>query len=162
MTTAQKIRNCLWFVDNAEEAARFYTSIFSNSTIDSILRSQIDTPGTKAGLVLAVEITLSGQHFMLLNGGEHDKFNHSISLMIDCVDQAEVDSYWSALTAGGGQPVQCGWLKDKYGLSWQVLPRRLTELIADPDPTRAKRAMEAMMTMVKIDVAALEKAADGR
>lgn len=161
MTTTQKIRNCLWFVDEAEEAAKFYTSIFPNSSIDHVQRSPVDTPGTKAGLVLLVEMTLSGQSYLLLNGGQHDKFNDAISLMVDCADQAEVDRYWSALTADGGKPVMCGWLKDKYGVSWQIIPRRLTDLIADPDSAKAKRAMEAMMTMVKIDVAALEAAAAG-
>ena len=105
---------------------------------------------------------MAGQKYQALNGGPHDKFNDAISLSIDCADQAEVNRYWKALTAGGGKPVQCGWLKDKYGLSWQVVPRRLFELISDPDPAKGKRVMHAMMQMVKLDVAKLEAAAAGK
>ncbi len=159
MTTKQKIMPFLWFVDTAEEAATFYTSVFPNSSIDTVQRSPADTPGTKAGHVLLVEFTLAGQSYQALNGGAHDTFNDAISLSVDCEDQAEVDRYWSALTADGGKPVACGWLKDKYGLSWQIIPRRLIELIRDPDAAKAKRVMESMMTMVKLDVAALEAAA---
>ncbi|HYI88469.1 MAG TPA: VOC family protein, partial [Beijerinckiaceae bacterium] len=115
--------------------------------------------GPKAGSVLVVQFKLAGQDYQALNGGPHDKFNDALSLSVSCKDQTEVDRYWSALTGSGGKPVQCGWLKDKYGLSWQIVPKRLPELLADPDPEKAKRAMEAMMKMVKIDVAALEAAA---
>lgn len=161
MSTAQKIAPCLWFVDNAETAARFYTSVFPNSSIDKVHKAAVDTPGTKAGSVLFVEFTLAGQRYQALNGGPHDAFNDAISLSVDCADQAEVDRYWSALTADGGKPVQCGWLKDKYGLSWQIVPHRLLELMADPDSAKSKRAFEAMLKMVKIDIAAIEKAANG-
>jgi predicted 3-demethylubiquinone-9 3-methyltransferase (glyoxalase superfamily) len=140
----------------------FYTSIFPNSSIDKVHRASVDTPGTKEGAVLFIEFTLSGQKYQLINGGPHHTFNDAISLSVDCADQAEVDRYWSALTAGGGTPVQCGWLKDKYGLSWQIVPRRMLELLGDPDRMRARRAMEAMMGMVKLDVAKLEAAADGQ
>jgi predicted 3-demethylubiquinone-9 3-methyltransferase (glyoxalase superfamily) len=159
MSTKQKIKTFLWYVDNAEEAAKFYTSVFPNSSIDTVQRSPTDTPGTKAGNVLLVEFTLAGQSYQALNGGAHDTFNDAISLSVDCEDQAEVDRYWSTLIADGGKPVACGWLKDKYGLSWQIIPRRLIELMRDPDAAKAKRVMDSMMTMVKLDVAALEAAA---
>ena len=159
MTVSQTITPCLWFENNALEAAEFYTSIFPDSSIATVQRAPADTPGPKAGSVLVVQFKLAGQDYQALNGGPHDKFNDAISLSVSCKDQTEVDRYWSALTAGGGKPVQCGWLKDKYGLSWQIVPKRLPELLADPDPGKAKRVMEAMMKMVKIDVAALEAAA---
>jgi predicted 3-demethylubiquinone-9 3-methyltransferase (glyoxalase superfamily) len=112
--------------------------------------------------VLLVAFKIAGQSYLALNGGKHDTFNDSISLSVDCADQAEVDRYWEALTANGGRPVACGWLKDKYGLSWQIVPRRLTELLTTSDPATAQRVMAAMMEMVKIDVAALEAAAKAR
>jgi predicted 3-demethylubiquinone-9 3-methyltransferase (glyoxalase superfamily) len=157
----QKISPCLWFERNAEEAVDFYTSVFANSSIQETIRSQVQTPGSSVGSVLLIRFTLAGQSYLALNGGPHDRFNDAISLSVDCEDQVEVDRYWAALTADGGRPVQCGWLKDKFGLSWQIVPRRLPQLIADPDPAKAKRAMEAMMKMIKIDVDALEKAAAG-
>ncbi|MCL4768628.1 MAG: VOC family protein [Hyphomicrobiaceae bacterium] len=159
MTVRQKITPCLWFEDNAEEAVRFYTSVFPGSSVHSVHRARADTPGNKEGGVLLIEFTLAGQSYQALNGGPHDTFNDAISLSVDCADQAEVDRYWAALTADGGRPVQCGWLKDKYGISWQIVPRRLTELLSDPDPAKGKRVMEAMLKMVKLDVAALEAAA---
>ena len=159
MTSRQTITPCLWFKDQALEAAEFYTSVFPDSSIVTVQRAPADTPGPKAGSVLVVQFKLAGQDYQALNGGPHDKFNDALSLSVSCKDQTEVDRYWSALTGGGGKPVQCGWLKDKYGLSWQIVPKRLPELLADPDPEKAKRAMEAMMKMVKIDVAALEAAA---
>ena len=157
----QKITPCLWFVDNAEEAVQFYTSVFLASSIDDILKARDDYPGGKEGGVPLIKFTLAGQSYLALNGGPHDAFNDAISLSVDCADQAEVDVFWSALTADGGRPVQCGWLKDKYGLSWQIVPRRLTELLSDSDVAKARRVMQAMMQMVKIDVAALEAAAKG-
>ena len=159
MTVSQTITPCLWFENNALEAAEFYTSVFPDSSIVTVQRAPADTPGPKAGSVLVVQFKLAGQDYQALNGGPHDKFNDAISLSVSCNDQTEVDRLWSALTAAGGKPVQCGWLKDKYGLSWQIVPKRLPELLADPDPGKAKRVMEAMMKMVKIDVAALEAAA---
>lgn len=159
MTARQKITPCLWFERNAEEAVRFYTSVFPDSSIENVHRAKADTPGNKEGEVLFIEFALAGQRYQAINGGPHEKFNDAISLSVDCADQAEVDRYWEALTADGGRPVQCGWLKDKYGLSWQIVPRRLTEFLSDPDPAKAKRVMQAMMKMVKLDVAALEAAA---
>jgi predicted 3-demethylubiquinone-9 3-methyltransferase (glyoxalase superfamily) len=159
MSPRHKITPCLWFEGNAEEAVRFYTAIFPDSSIDDVMRTPSDTPGNKAGDVLLVSFTLAGQSYQALNGGPHDTFNDAISLSVDCADQAEVDRYWAALTADGGKPVMCGWLKDKYGVSWQIVPRRLTELISGSDTAKARRVMEAMMQMVKIDVAALEAAA---
>jgi predicted 3-demethylubiquinone-9 3-methyltransferase (glyoxalase superfamily) len=156
-----KIKPCLWFDGQAEEAANFYASLLPDSRVDHVLRAPADYPNGKAGDVLLVEFTLAGQQFQGLNGGPEFSFTEAVSFSVDCEDQAEVDRLWDALTADGGQPVACSWLKDKYGLSWQIVPRRLTELMADPDSVRAKRAMEAMMGMVKIDVAALERAVEG-
>jgi predicted 3-demethylubiquinone-9 3-methyltransferase (glyoxalase superfamily) len=161
MSSAQKITPCLWFESNAEDAARFYISIFPNSSIDAVHKAKSDTPSNKEGDVLLISFTLAGQRYQALNGGPHDKFNDAISLSVDCADQAEVDRYWEALSAGGGRPVQCGWLKDKYGISWQIVPRRLIELLSDPDPALGRRVMQAMLKMQKLDVAALEAAARG-
>ena len=159
MTTRQKITPCLWFDGNAEEAVRFYTSVFPDASVQNVHRARTDTPGNKEGDVLLITFTLAGQGYQALNGGRQDKFNDAVSLSVDCADQAEVDRYWAALTADGGKPVACGWLKDKFGLSWQIVPRRLLELLSDPDTAKGKRVMEAMMTMVKLDVAAIEAAA---
>ncbi len=156
----QKISPCLWFDGNAEEAANFYVSVFPNSKIDTTMRTGDAGPGPK-GSVLMVAFTLDGQSFQALNGGPRYKFNEAISMSVDCKDQAEVDRYWNALTRDGGQPVQCGWLKDKYGLSWQIVPRRLIELLNDSAAARSARVMRAMMQMVKIDVAEIECAAKG-
>ena len=156
-----KITPCLWFDGNAEEAANFYITLLPDSRIRSVQLSPADNPSTPEGAVLVVEFTLAGQDFMGLNGGPQFKFSEAVSFIIDCEDQAEVDRLWDALAADGGKPVQCGWLQDRFGLSWQITPRELPKLLADPDPDRARRAMQAMMGMVKIDVAALRKAADG-
>jgi predicted 3-demethylubiquinone-9 3-methyltransferase (glyoxalase superfamily) len=161
MTLEQTITPCLWFESEALEAAEFYTSVFPNSSIVAIQRAPADTPGPKAGAVLMVRFKLAGQSYQALNGGPHDKFNDAISLSVSCEDQKEVDRLWSALTAGGGKPVQCGWLKDKYGLSWQIAPVPLLRMISDKDSAKATRAMQAMMTMKKIDIAAIEKAHAG-
>lgn len=157
-----KISPCLWFDGNAEEAARFYVSLVQNSRIERVQRSAIDTPSGKAGTVLLVEFTLAGQRFLALNGGMKFDYTHAVSFFIDCVDQAEVDRLWDALSADGGSPIQCGWIKDRYDVPWQIVPRALMQLLGDPDHARAQRAMRAMMNMVKLDVAALERAADGR
>lgn len=156
----QKISPCLWFDGNAEEAVNFYVSIFPNSKICKIMLTGDAGPGPK-GSVLMIAFTLDGQSFQALNGGPLYKFNEAISMSVDCKDQAEVDHYWNALTAGGGKPVQCGWLKDRYGLSWQIVPRRLVELLNDSDAAKSARVMQAMMKMVKIDVAELGRAANG-
>ena len=155
-----KIKPCLWFDGQAEEAASFYVSLLPDSRINNIARSPADTPSGPAGMVLTVDFTLCGDDYQGLNGGSEFKFNESISLSVDCDDQAEVDRLWEALTADGGEPGPCGWLKDRWGLSWQIVPRRLGELLEDPDPDRARRAMEAMLKMGKLDVAELERAAD--
>ena len=157
----QKVTPFLWFDDQAEEAARFYVSLFPNSRIERVNRSAADTPAGPAGKVLTVDFTLAGNRFIALNGGPVFQFNEAVSFQIACQDQAEVDRLWSALAEGGSES-QCGWLKDRWGLSWQVVPTRLHELLADPDPDRARRAMEAMLRMTKLIVADLERAADRR
>jgi predicted 3-demethylubiquinone-9 3-methyltransferase (glyoxalase superfamily) len=155
-----KISPCLWFDGKAEDAARFYTSIFPNSRIDSVHRSPAETPSGPKGMVLTVDFTLAGSSYIALNGGPEFKFNEAISLSIDCDDQAEVDRYWEVLLEDGGEESVCGWLRDKFGVSWQVIPRQLPELLASPDPDAAQRTMEAMLQMVKIDVAKLREAHD--
>ncbi len=150
---------CLWFDGQAEPAARFYTEVFPNSTIDSVTHYGPNTPGTE-GDVLTVEFTLDGTRYLGLNGGPQFTFSEAISFQIMCADQDEVDHYWFKLSEGGYQD-QCGWLKDRFGLSWQVVPIRLMELQADPDPERANRTMQAMLKMRKLDIAELERAADG-
>lgn len=150
---------CLWFAGQAEEAARFYVSVFPNSRILSVNPAPEGTPGTP-GDVLTVEFELDGTRFTGLNGGPRFRFDESISFQIDTTDQAETDHYWDALIADGGEESVCGWLKDRYGLSWQVVPHQLTELMTDADPARASRAMQAMLQMRRIDIAAIEAAAD--
>lgn len=158
-----KITPCLWFNGNAEEAANFYITVFKDSKIHRILRwnEDHDISGGKKGDVLLVEFTLFGQRFQGLNGGPEFKFSEAVSFSVDCADQAEVDYYWDRLTADGGKPVACSWLTDKFGLSWQIVPRRLPELLNDPDTAKSTRVMRAMQQMVKIDVAELERAARG-
>ncbi|HJW21427.1 MAG TPA: VOC family protein [Candidatus Limnocylindrales bacterium] len=154
-----KLTTCLWFDGQAEQAAEFYTSLFPNSSIDGIERSPGDYPSGREGDVITVEFTLDGDHFLGLNGGPDFRFNESISLMIDCRDQDEVDRYWDVLTRDGGEPGQCGWLKDRFGLSWQVVPRRLNELLhRGTDPDASRRAFEAMLEMGRIEIAKLEEA----
>ena len=156
-----KITPCLWFDGQAEEAAAFYTSIFPDSRIDQVKRSPGDTPSGPEGSVLTVDFTIAGEPFIALNGGPDFTFNESISFSVDCEDQAEVDRYWEALVAGGGEHSVCGWLKDRFGVSWQVVPKILPELMNGPDRERAKRALEAMLKMTKLDVAKIREAADG-
>lgn len=152
------ITPCLWFVGDAEAAVEFYISFVPNSRIDAVFRSPVDTPSGPAGSVLTVEFTLNGNPFLALNGSEAVAYTHAVSFQIHTRDQAETDRIWSSFLSNGGNEVACGWITDRWGLSWQIVPERLTELIKDPDPQRARRAMEAMMTMVKIDIAALEQA----
>src|SRR4051812_3395819 len=155
-----RIAPCLWFDTQGEEAATFYTSVFPNSSITKV--SHYGEAGPReAGMVLTVEFELDGKPFTALNGGPDFTFNESISFQIACADQDEVDYYWNALS-DGGKPGPCGWLQDRYGLSWQVVPTLLEELLSDPDRERSQRAMKAMLTMGKLDVAALRAAADGR
>ncbi len=154
----QKITPFLWFDQQAEEAANFYASIFPNSRILKVVRCGAAGPGPP-GSVLTVEFELQGQTFVALNGGPHFKFTEAVSFVVKCQTQEEVDLYWDKLSAGGSE-VQCGWLKDKFGLSWQIVPTVLPQLLGDPDPQRAARAMQAMMTMKKFDIRALERAAE--
>lgn len=156
-----KVFPCLWFDGNAEEAAQFYAALLPDSHVDKVWRTPADTPSGPAGMVLTVDFTLAGQQVQGLNGGPDFRFNEAVSFVIECDDQAEVDRLWDGLLANGGEPGPCGWLKDQFGLSWQVVPRRLNELLDDPDQERARRAMDAMLKMGKIEVADLERAADG-
>jgi predicted 3-demethylubiquinone-9 3-methyltransferase (glyoxalase superfamily) len=154
-----KITPCLWFDTQAEDAANFYTSIFKNSRIIEI--SRYGEAGPKpAGTVLTVVFELDGQRITALNGGPEFTFDEAVSFQVDCVDQAEVDYFWERLT-DGGQESMCGWLKDRFGFSWQIVPRRMMELLGDPDRDRAQRAMAAMLQMRKLDVSELERAAAG-
>jgi predicted 3-demethylubiquinone-9 3-methyltransferase (glyoxalase superfamily) len=156
----QKIHPFLWFDTQAEEAANFYVSIFKNSKINGITRYDDAGPGPK-GSAMTVGFELEGQQFTALNAGPIFKFSEAISFVVDCKSQEEVDEMWSKLTAGGGQPSQCGWLKDKFGLSWQIVPTVLVELVSSPDAAKANRVMQAMMQMTKIDIAKLQQAAAG-
>jgi predicted 3-demethylubiquinone-9 3-methyltransferase (glyoxalase superfamily) len=156
----QKIRPFLWFDTEAEEAMHFYCSVFKNAKPGQVVRNGDAGPGPK-GSVLVCSFELEGVQFTALNGGPNFRFNEAISLMVDCKSQEEVDTLWEKLTAGGGKPGDCGWLKDKYGLSWQITPTVLMELISDPDPVKSQRAMKAMMQMTKIDIAKLQEAVKG-
>jgi predicted 3-demethylubiquinone-9 3-methyltransferase (glyoxalase superfamily) len=156
----QKIFPFLWFDDQAEEAVNHYVSIFPDSKVVSVLRYGDAGPGPK-GTVMAVTFQLAGQEFGALNGGPQFKFTEAISLYVNCETQAEVDELWAKLSEGG-EPGQCGWLKDKYGLSWQIIPTGLREMLEDKDPEKANRAMQAMLQMSKIDIAGLRKAYEGR
>jgi len=165
MGTVQPIIPCLWFDSEAEEAARFYTGVFRNSRIVAITRypeAGHEIHGRPAGSVLTVEFELNGHPFTALNGGPHFKFNEAISFQIMCQDQEEVDYYWNSLGEGGDPAAQqCGWLKDKYGLSWQVVPVGMVEMLNDRDRRKANRAMEAMLKMKKLDIAELQRAFEG-
>jgi predicted 3-demethylubiquinone-9 3-methyltransferase (glyoxalase superfamily) len=165
MATIQRISPCLWFDDKAEEAARFYTGIFKNSRIKTITRygkAGFETHHRPAGSVMVVAFELDGQSFSALNGGPLFKFNEAISLQVNCATQDEIDYYWEKLSAGGDPKAQqCGWLKDRYGLSWQVVPNNMNEFFADEKSAGAQRAMEAMLPMRKLDIAALKRAHDG-
>ena len=152
-----KIVPHLWFVDQAVEAANFYVSLFPDSRVDRVTPIPADTPSGPAGTVPVVEFTLAGQPFMAISAGPLDPFNHAISFMVNCDDQAEIDRLWDALTAGGVVEM-CGWLKDRYGVSWQIVPTVLGQMLTDPDSGRAKRAMGAMLQMKKFDIAGLEQA----
>jgi predicted 3-demethylubiquinone-9 3-methyltransferase (glyoxalase superfamily) len=154
----QKIIPNLWFDTEAEEAAAFYTSIFENSRIVNVTH-YTEAGARPAGMVMTVEFELEGQRFVGINGGPEFKFDEAVSFQIDCETQQDVDYYWERLSTGGEEG-PCGWLKDKYGLSWQVVPSGMEELFTDPDPERAKRAMQAMLEMSKLDIAALRRAAD--
>jgi predicted 3-demethylubiquinone-9 3-methyltransferase (glyoxalase superfamily) len=156
-----KIAPCLWFHGEAEEAAKFYVSLLPNSHIDHVQKNVGDSPAGKDGTVLVVYFTLAGQKFMALNGGMRFEYTHAVSFSIDCEDQAEVDRLWQALSAGGTIE-QCGWLRDRYGVFWQIVPSILPKLLGDADHEKATRVMQAMLKMVKLDVAALQAAYEGR
>lgn len=153
------ITPCLWFDDDLEEAMDFYTSVFPNSKIGNVTRYGESGPGT-AGSVMAADFELDGLTFRAINGGPQFTFSEAISFAVDCADQAEVDRYWTALTADGGEESMCGWLRDKFGLSWQIVPTRLYELVSDPDPARSQAATGAMLQMRKIVIADMEAAAN--
>src|SRR5579863_3449550 len=153
----QKITPFLWFDSNAEEAANFYTSIFKNSKILNVARYGDAGPGPK-GSAMTVTFQLEGQQFIALNGGPHYTFSEAISFFVNCETQAEVDELWGKLTADGGSPQRCGWLKDKYGLSWQIIPKALGEMLGDKDPQKSQRVMQAMLQMNKIDIQRLKEA----
>ena len=153
----QRITTNLWFDTEAEEAADFYTSIFKNSKMGAVARYPEGSPGP-AGSVMTVAFQIEGQDFVALNGGPEFKFTEAVSFVIECDTQEEMDYYWEKLLAGGGKPVQCGWLKDRYGLSWQVVPANLDRIFSGKDKARAQRAMQALLKMVKLDMKALENA----
>jgi len=157
----QKITPFLWYAKEAEEAAKLYTSIFPNSRVVRVTAMPSESPSGPPGSVKIVEFVLFGQDFTAMTAGPLDPFNHAVSFVVNCEDQAEIDKYWNALLEGGS-PEQCGWLKDRFGLSWQIVPTLLAKLIADPDKAKAKRASDAMMKMVKIDIAALKAAHEGK
>jgi predicted 3-demethylubiquinone-9 3-methyltransferase (glyoxalase superfamily) len=160
MAGKQKITTFLWFDNNAEEAMNLYVSIFKNSKVLSVSRYGEGGPGP-AGSVMSGTFQLEGQQFIALNGGPHFKFTEAISLFVSCETQEEVDDLWKKLTAGGGAPSRCGWLKDRFGLSWQIIPNVLGELLQDKDPKKSKRVMEAMLQMDKIDIKKLQQAHEG-
>ena len=157
-----KISPCLWFDGEAEEAAKFYVSLLPDSRINKIQKNPVDGPAGKAGTVLVVEFTLAGQKYLALNGGMRVEYTHAVSFKIDCKDQAEVDRLWDALSSNGGSVERCGWLRDRYGLYWQIVPSILPELLGGSDRAGAQRAMQAMLKMVKLDIAELKKAYEGK
>ena len=153
----QKITPFLWYAKEAEEAAAFYTSIFPNSRVVRVTAMPSESPSGPPGSVKVVEFVLFGQDFTAMTAGQMDPFNHAVSFVVNCENQAEIDKYWNALLQGG-QPEACGWLKDRYGVSWQIVPTLMFKLMADPDREKAKRATDAMLKMVKFDIAALKAA----
>ena len=159
---AQKITPFLWYVREAEEAAAFYTKVFPDSRVLRVTDLPAESPSGPAGSVKIVDFTLFGQPFTAMSAGELDKFNHSISFLVNCESQQEIDRYWDGLQAGGGSPEPCGWVRDRFGVAWQIQPSFLADMIADKDRTRARRVAEAMLKMHKLDMAALRAAYDGR
>jgi predicted 3-demethylubiquinone-9 3-methyltransferase (glyoxalase superfamily) len=157
-----KISPCLWFDGEAEQAANFYVSLLPDSRIEKVQKNTLDSPAGKAGSVLVVEFTLAGQRFMALNGGTRFEYTHAVSFKIDCADQAEVDRLWAGLCANGGQAERCGWLKDRYGVFWQIVPTALPQYLGGPDRAGAQRAMQAMLQMTKFDIAGLKNAYEGK
>ena len=157
----QKITPFLWYTNEAEEAAKFYTSIFPNSRVIRVVSMPSESPSGPPGSVKVVEFELFGQSFTAMSAGQHEPFNHAISFVVSCEDQAEVDRYWNALLEGG-KAEACGWLKDRYGVSWQITPTVIFKMMADPDRAKAKRATDAMLKMVKLDIATLQAAFEGK
>jgi len=158
MAQARKIFPFLWYAKEAEQAAKFYASIFPDSRVDRVTAMQSESPSGPPGSVKVVDFTLFGQPFQAMTAGAHHEFNDAISMTVLCDDQAELDRYWNALLEGGGKPQACGWLIDRFGLRWQIVPSALEKMMRDKDPARPKRASDAMLKMVKLDIAALEKA----
>ena len=156
-----KIHPFFWYAKEAEEAAKFYASVFPNSRVDRVVTMQSESPSGPPGSVKVVDFRLFGQKFQAMTAGPHHDFNDAISMVVMCGDQAELDRYWDALLQGGGKSQACGWLIDKYGVRWQIVPKRMNDFIADTDPVRGKRVADAMLKMVKLDVAALEQAYRG-
>ena len=157
-----KITPCLWFDGEAEQAAKFYVSLLPDSRIEIVQKNPVDGPAGKAGTVLVVEFTLAGQRFMALNGGMKMQYTHAVSFKIDCADQAEVDRLWDALLSDGGKAEQCGWLQDRFGVSWQIVPTALPKYLGGSDRAGAQRAMRAMLKMVKLDIEGLRRAYEGK
>jgi predicted 3-demethylubiquinone-9 3-methyltransferase (glyoxalase superfamily) len=153
-----KIFPHLWYAAEAQEAARFYASIFPDSHVDRVTPLRSDSPSGPAGSVEVVDFTLMGQRFQAISAGPHHEFNDAVSLVVLCESQAELDRYWDALLAGGGKPQACGWLVDRFGLRWQIVPAVMDEMMRDEDPVRSKRVTDAMLKMIKLDIAGLEKA----
>ena len=157
----QKITPFLWFDNNAEQAVKFYTSIFKSSKTGKLARYPEGSPGP-VGTVMTLEFEIEGQQFIALNGGPHFKFTEAISLVVNCDTQKEIDDYWQKLTADGGKEVECGWLKDKFGLSWQIVPRILADMLTDKDPAKSQRVMMAVLKMKKLEIETLKRAFEGK
>lgn len=160
-TDRAKIVPHLWYAAEAEEAARFYASVFPDSRVDEVATLPTDSPSGPAGTVVLVRFTLFGQPFMAISAGPHDPFNDAVSFVVLCEDQEEVDRYWDAILRDGGEPMACGWITDRYGVRWQIVPRRLYEMMGDADPLRARRVAEEVLRQVKLDLALLEEAYRG-
>lgn len=158
----QKISPFLWYSSQAEEAANFYASIFPDSRVTRVVSMPSESPSGPPGSVKVVEFVLFGQSFTAMSAGSNESFNHAVSFFVHCDTQAEIDRYWDALQAGGGAPEACGWLKDRFGVSWQIVPKAMIDMMADPDRAKAKRATDAMLKMIKLDVAALQAAYEGK
>jgi predicted 3-demethylubiquinone-9 3-methyltransferase (glyoxalase superfamily) len=161
VTGRQKILTHLWYAKDAVDAAKLYASIFPNSSVDRVTPLLSESPSGAPGSVVVVDFTILGQRFQAMTAGPHDPFNDAMSLVVLCDDQAELDRYWNALVEGGGKPQACGWLIDRYGVRWQIVPAVIDEMMSDQDQARSKRVTDALLKMVKIDIAALEKASRG-
>jgi predicted 3-demethylubiquinone-9 3-methyltransferase (glyoxalase superfamily) len=159
---AQKIVTFLWYAKEADAAARFYASVFPDSRVDSVTPMNADSPSGPAGSVVVVNFTLLGQRFMAMTAGPHHEFNDAISLMVNCTSQVEIDRYWNAILQNGGKEQACGWITDKWGVRWQIVPTVLGEMMSSPERTKARRVAEEMMKQVKFDIAKLEAAFEGR